>query len=104
MPACNGECYVQHPLWEEFWRLRGNQETENKPPVAKHSKEWFASVHGMTQLPDLEIICPTCNGRGHTGTEHQLDDVIANLHGLIEHQDLRITALEALIKRGVADG
>ena len=55
-PKCEGEGWVIHPLWKEYWR-------EHRKYEERECEEWFEKV-GLTSLPPEEILCPLCKGDG----------------------------------------
>jgi len=89
--TCNSSGLVIHPQWEQFWRE--NATVPERGDTGKRSLAYFRAL-GFETPPPEEIVCDTCDGRGHTGTDRPLDDVIQNLYDLNESLCSRVQALE----------
>ena len=78
---CNGSCFVQHPAWEEYWKSHNSFEFG-----IEESKKWFEDNGFLTVfstridgVPDEEIICPECQGRGSTVSQIELREAMQDL-------------------------
>lgn len=83
---CNGRGVVQHPAWEEYWKMNAGKPTMS----LKEDLVWFES-HGWIEaaghrfetdndgLPSEEIVCRTCEGECVIEEEVDLMDVLPKI-------------------------
>lgn len=78
--ACKGKGSIEHPAWMEY-----REKNRGKPAQTEEEmRRWFlnhgwyqeSSIYGASLLPDKEIHCSACNGRGETITEIELSAAI----------------------------
>lgn len=72
-PKCNGEKYVQHPAWKEYWE---------DPAKPTDYIAWFqahAWMENSRDLPPEEVECYECDGKGYVEEQVDLRDVLREL-------------------------